>query len=486
MGFGRREILTDETSITKDNVLDVLRQAEIVHCMNRDEMVRLLKYEKGEQPILSRVKEYRPNINIKISDNKAHQVTKFKVDYEHGNPITYVQKTNDDLNSDVDNKSISKLNRMMIEEDKHAKDIQLARYVKVCGIGYRMIVPREKILFTSPFKIIIPSPLNTFVIKSNSAEREPVMSVTYVEKINLIGDNYSIAGGNKKYTCYTKNACFEIDGDRVSEPIPNLLGVNVITEVINDFDLMGCFEHVMSEIDALNIVESDRVNDIVQNVQNLVWGHNIDIDEETKDGFYNGMWLLTKNTIGGADAKIQFLSKALDQNGLQTVVDSLSNDIMEKCDIPSRGGSSGGNTANANTLSEGWQAAETAAKKAEALWNKAEYASLGVILKIFQNSDEVDSEMSDLKLTDIGIEANRQRTYDLATMANSIATMQNLGWHPLRILERVPFFKDNQQAYNDSSDTLVIGKKNNETEEIKIAKLQPDLSDQPDAVITEN
>lgn len=486
MGFGRMEILTDETSITKDNILDVLRQAEIIHCMNRDEMIGLLKYEKGEQPILFRKKEYRPNINVKISDNKAHQVTKFKVDYEHGNPITYVQKTNDDLNSNIDNKSISKLNRMMIEEDKHAKDIQLARYVKICGIGYRMIIPRKEILFTSPFKIIIPSPLNTFVVKSNNAEREPIMSVTYVEKMKFTDNGNSSIGSNRKYTCYTDNACFEIDGDKVSEPIPNILGVNVITEVINDYDLMGCFEHVISEIDALNIVESDRVNDIVQNVQNLVWGHNIEIEEQAKDGFYNGMWLLTKGVIGGGDAKIQFLSKALDQNGLQTVVDSISKDIMEKCDIPSRGGSSGGNTANANTLSEGWQAAETAAKKAEALWNKAEYSSLSVILKIFQNSDEVDKEMTELKLTDIGIEANRQRTYDLATMANSISTMQNLGWHPLRILERVPFFKDNQQAYNDSEKTLVIGKKNKEINDTKVKKLQPDLSDQPDAVITEN
>lgn len=465
--------MTDEAIITPKNILSVLKQAEITHSINRDEMIGLIKYEKGEQPILNRVKKYRSNINVKISNNKAHQITKFKVDYEHGSPSTYVQKTNDDINSTKDNISIAKLNKMMAEEDKHAKDIQLARYVKICGIGYRMIVPRQVIKDTSPFKIIIPSPLNTFVVKLNSAEREPVMSVNYVELMNQ--------SGKRKYVCYTNDAVYEIVGDKIVSINANPLGVDIITEVINDYDYMGCFEHVISEIDALNIVESDRVNDIVQNVQNLVWGHNIDIDVETQNQFYDGMWLLTKSASLGQDSRIQFLSTAMDQNGLQAVVDSLANEIIVKCDIPTRGGSSGGNTANANTLSEGWQAAETAARKAEVLWNKAEYASLRVILNIFKNSDSVDSDMAKLKLTDIGIESNRQRTYDLATMANSIATMQHLGWHPLRILERVPFFKDNQQAYNDSKDTLVVGEDNSE-KAVEIDKTQPDISDQPDAV----
>lgn len=467
MNFGRREILTDEAVITAGNIVKVLKQAEVVHLANRADMEELLNFEKGDQPILYREKPYRSDINVRIANNKAHQITKFKVDYEHGNPSTYVQKTNDDLNEVRDNKAIAKLNRMMVEEDKHAKDIQLARYVKILGLGYRMTVPRTKIVDTSPFKIIIPTPLNTFVVKANNAERTPLLSVNYVEMVK--------PAGTKKYVCYTADASYVIEGNKIKSTSPNPLGVNVITEVINDYDLMGCFEHVISEINALNIVESDRVNDIVQNVQNIVWGHNIEIDEDSKNQFYNGMWLLTKQAAQGNDAKIQFLSTALDQNGLQMVVDSLAEEIIIKCDIPTRGGSTGGNTANANTLSEGWQAAETAARKAEILWNKAEYDSLRVILKIFENSNEVDDDLSKLQIADIGIESNRQRTYDLATMANSIATMQGLGYHPLRILERVPFFKDNQQAYNDSVDTLVIGKKEE-------GRTQPDLSDQPDAV----
>lgn len=66
MQFGRKQIFTDVTQITKDNVIKVLQDALIVHEQNRTAIKFLLDYERGIQPIDDRIKEIRPEINIKV------------------------------------------------------------------------------------------------------------------------------------------------------------------------------------------------------------------------------------------------------------------------------------------------------------------------------------------------------------------------------------------------------------------------------------
>ena len=77
MQFGRKQIFTDVTQITKDNVIKVLQDALIVHEQNRTAIKFLLDYERGIQPIDDRIKEIRRDINIKVKDNMAGEITEF-------------------------------------------------------------------------------------------------------------------------------------------------------------------------------------------------------------------------------------------------------------------------------------------------------------------------------------------------------------------------------------------------------------------------
>ena len=52
--FGRRQIFTNETEITRDNVLKVLAEAIPVHMRNRQEEKYLEWYVRGRQPIRNR------------------------------------------------------------------------------------------------------------------------------------------------------------------------------------------------------------------------------------------------------------------------------------------------------------------------------------------------------------------------------------------------------------------------------------------------
>lgn len=171
MQFGRKQIFTDVMQITKDNVVKVLRDALVIHEQNRSDIKFLLDYERGLQPIDNRIKEIRPEINIKVKDNMAAEITEFKLGYEWGSPIRYVQRANKGIrenNKDADNVGIAMLNEMMEEENKPSADQELARFIEICGVGYRLIKakPDQYRFGSSVVDILTLNPMNTFIVSA--------------------------------------------------------------------------------------------------------------------------------------------------------------------------------------------------------------------------------------------------------------------------------------------------------------------------------
>ena len=139
--FGRRIIKTSVTEITEDNVVDVLNKAMATHSINRSEIDYLWKYYRGDQPILRRKKDVRPEICNKIVENRANEIVSFKVGYLCGEPIQYVsRKGGEEIVS-----QINALNEMMFAEDKAAQDQELVEWQMVCGTAYRLVLPDEHI-----------------------------------------------------------------------------------------------------------------------------------------------------------------------------------------------------------------------------------------------------------------------------------------------------------------------------------------------------
>ena len=88
--FGRTVIYTDASSVTADNVRDVLSKALAVHYKNQAEIDYLYSYYKGKTPILQKKKEVRPTINHHICENRANEIVNFKTGYTFGEPIQYI------------------------------------------------------------------------------------------------------------------------------------------------------------------------------------------------------------------------------------------------------------------------------------------------------------------------------------------------------------------------------------------------------------
>lgn len=499
--FGRKQIFCDKTNIDKTNILEVLGEAYAIHEQNRAEMLYLFEYVKGRQPILDREKQIRPEINEKIVDNMASEILEFKLGYEFGSPISYVQRARKDIKSrnalfsffkklftsDESKKEdlrVSAINEMMVEECKAAKDLMLAKDVKTCGVGYRLILPKKIKTGVSVFDLLVLNPMNTFVVYSNDAYREPILGVSY----------FPHRDGSVTFGCYTKTSYFKIEMGITKgfedwfEEKPNTVGMVPIIEYINNYDRMGCFERVIPLMDALNTIDSDRVNDIAQHVQNILWGDNVALDTEQYKKLRDDGMILTKSEQGRT-ATLKYLESVLNQSENQTLVDYVKQQILDITNTPSRSELSGGSTGSATNMSIGWMAAETDAKEKEQIWSASERRETAVILKIIKDSNEVDADIAELNLSDIEIKFSRSRTYDLATKCNSLAALIRIGIDPLRAIEVVGLFTDPQQVALDSAERIdrILFKDNQTgTEDASngdpYKKNQPDMSDQPSKV----
>ena len=463
--LGRRRIYTDVDEINETNIFSVLQDAESLHGENAVAISFLLGYEKGLQP-LKRKKKIRKDIDIKVVDNLANQVTEFKLGYNWGNPITYVQRGNRDVNGNPpskDDDAISTLNQMNDEEAAFAKDQELARFVEICGIGFQMVDVKRVRTGVSVFDLLVPHPLYTFIVYKNDIQETPLMAVTFRKLKN--GDTY--------YTCFTADTRYEVRnlieivngkevntwsfGQRSGERNP--LGIVPIVEFVRAYDRMGCFERQIPDMDALNVEVSDFANSVAQNTQEIWWGNDF---EFTKDKAGNivtpqsGQWLMTKTLANGTRPLIQPLSSTFDYGGVQTNIESKRNSILQKCYVPLQSDPGGGSTANAMSLSSGWSAAENSALKEEQIIKRSKMMILALELAAIKvRSNWLDgNSVLDLELSDITPKFTRLKTFDLGTKTNSMIAMIKAGINGRHAMQTVDLFPDVAQVWNDSREMI--------------------------------
>ena len=227
---GRRVIYTDVEEITDGNVVSVLQKALTIHLQNRAEIDYLYRYYKGDQPILYRRKEIRPEINNTVVENRANEIVSFKVGYLMGEPVQYVARGDDKAVTD----SVTRLNDYMLSEDKAAKDKELADWSHIAGTSYRMVLPDGEANVEEdecPAEIFTLDPRYSFVVYSTSLGNPAKMGVKYV----LLED------GTLLFSCYTHNHFFEITNTwdiRRSEE--QILGIPIIEYPANNSRL-GAF-----------------------------------------------------------------------------------------------------------------------------------------------------------------------------------------------------------------------------------------------------
>ena len=470
-GYGRQVIYIDETEITDENICKIVKETYWKHKINSEAQKDLFEYEKGKQPILDRTKDIRPEINHKLVDNEASKIVDFKLGYEFGNPINLVQRAKvepckngkEDKYTDDDIK-IALLNEMFVEEDKESKDNKCARDFLVSGLGYKMALAKKDVNGVSVFDYVIPNPLTTYIVRTNDVFRRKILGVTY---------SVSEKGKRVRLGAYTEDAYYYFDGTfkKYKFKEENGIGKIPIVEYYYNHDRMCCFEKVIPLIDYKNIVNSDRLNDVSQHVQSLLWMNDCELEEDDKKKVaQDGGLIITRTTADGKTPIINYISQVLNQSEIQTFADYLKDQIMEQAGVPTKGDTGGGSTGSAMSLSNGWATAEQLAKVTESIYKQSEMEFLDLVLTIIKNSNEVkNNEIKKLELSDIGIKFARNKTYDLGTKVNALATLLNSGVDGLKAFEVIDLFADTQQAYLDSREN--IEKKQGNSQEGKDVEL---------------
>ena len=374
----------------------------------------------GKQAILDRAEPNTSHINNKTVVNYAYPITRQIVGYTFGNPLELVQKNNDKQ------KQVQKLSDIFGYEEVYATDISAATFASICGVSYEITLPSKDINKdnTPEIPIIIDclDPRHTFVVQSTDVGNPQIMSCMEIEDVE---------GNFKKYIMFTNKYKFTLDYDtKEIKTEANPIGLDPITLVPNSLFLVGDWEEAISVMDALNTVTSDSLNDIEGTIKSLLVliGAELDENDESTLSKIKDKRLLsltggTEGVSSNLDAK--FIAPKLDSVSVENIREFLEDARNVITGIPDRSAnSSGGDTGEAVLNRDGWTDIEIVAKLKELFFKKAKKRQVAVAIKILQQLDIIDK---DLSVLDIDINIGRHTTDNLGTKTTAFATLVGTG-----------------------------------------------------------
>lgn len=418
--------------------MPVLQEAVPVHNSNSADIRYLWNYYKGNQPILGRTKEIRPEINNRIVENHASEIVAFFSGYLLGEPCSYVRRGDDSSISE----KIDKLNNMMFSEDKPSCDKELATWLYVCGVGYRMCLPdRGGAEDEAPFEIETCDPRNTFVVKSTGFGKKVVIGAQTI----LHPDNSIV------YCGYTDTHYFETNLTAVSVWQPHLLGGVPIFEYEANTARMGAFEPVLTMLDAINTVQSNRIDGVEQFIQSLMVLYNADLADDDA-AHMREYGLIKLKSSGDLKADIKILSEQLNQSETETLVRSMVDTVKAIVGMPNNtSGLGGGSSGNVGSVIawQGWDLCEPRVNETELLFKRTEKQFLKLVFGILRRTRGLD-----LKLSDIDIKFSRRNIENLLVKCQSLQNLLASGIAPEVAIATVGLWNDPMNIASQSAEFL--------------------------------
>lgn len=209
---------------------------------------------------------------------------------------------------------------------------------------------------------------------------------------------------------------------------------------------LGSFEIVLPLLDAINNVESNRMDGMEQAIQAFIKFVNCDI---TADDFkeLKDLGAIKVKSVDGQTADVDVVKTDLNQDQSQTFKENLYNAVLTICGMPNRnGGSSTSDTGAAVMLRDGWSLAESRAKDSENVFKKQEKKMLKLILRICRDLGNIDLYLRDIdmKFTRRNYEAIQSKSQVLISM------LQQPKIHPQLAFQHSGMFSDSESAYSMS------------------------------------
>lgn len=437
--FGRKIIYTNQSAITNQNIVSELNKALAIHTINAIEIDYLDRYYRGDQPILYRQKVNRPDVNNKIALNLAYELVERKTAEICAEPMQYVLRGIDDKKS----KEITELNITMETESKQECDIDICRWRSICGTAYRFIGNDNSngdLLDESDFALFSENPMYTFVCYFSNGQPAFSCQIRQDEK------------NNQMYFCYTSSAWFKIISDKIVASGKNGNGAIPVIEYPNNARRLSDIEITIPITDAINTLNSDRINGIEQFVSSWIKFVNCEIDKE-KFKQMQMMGALTVKSNNGAENKadVDVMTNELNQTEGQVVFNDLFEKFLSIQGLANRQGNTGGDTQGAVNLRNGHYDAGLRTAINEPILKKSERMSLRIIL----NRLRIKRNFT-LMPSDIEIHINHNKLDNMLVKAEVLKILLECGVFYKRAIKTVDMFSDPEQVAVESKELMEI------------------------------
>lgn len=446
---GRRPIETPETEINRANVLKVVMgKAESIHLLNKNEIRFLHNYYLGSQPVLHRTKEYHAEITNRIVENHANECVGFYTGYMSGTPCSYVRSET----ATGDGEEIARLSNALQYEGKDALDRRLWQWMLECGQGYRIVLPDKgyngNYPDETPLLVDVPDPDMAYVIYNSGIGHKPIANVLHIPR-NYQNDL------NDLICVYTPNQYFEIDNGKVTKSENHSLGMLPMVEYKLNPERMGLFEPAIPVLDAINDLESNRLDGVAQFIQSIMVFTNCLVDEDALNKVKELGAMCLKST-SGLPASVSQIANELDQQQSQTLLDSMLNVYRSLTAMPSATGSENATSDNVGAVivRNGWNHTEARAQQYENMFKFSERQSLSVMLKILR-----DTAGSKLMASDVEIRLPRRQYDNLQSKVQVFTQMLGSSADPHLAFEISHLYTDPEAAYQASVPFLIAAGK---------------------------
>ena len=373
----------------------------------------------------------------------------FKNGQTYGEPIQCVSTSKDESI----NKAIDRFNDYCKNAGKHSKDISSGEWTSATGTGFKAVqrTPRGSEV---PFRITVPSPINTFVIYSSRTE-EPLLAVQELKDEK--GERYLL--------CYSETREFQIknstllslgknsDGVEMKSR-PHVFGGIPIVEYPNNQDKISDIELVIDILDAINNMQSNRMDAIEQFVQSWIKFVNCEVDEKSFIKMKMQGALVVKSNNGENKADVDIMTQELNQTESQVAKDDLWNNALSISAIPNKQGNTGGDTQGAVELRNGWDFSKQRAKLKDPYIKDAEKRLNKVILNVIRQA--TDGDECKFGIMDYDVQINHSPTDNMQVKAQVLQILLTSGIHPLVAIRVCGLWGDAEKVYLMSKPYLDV------------------------------
>lgn len=407
--FGRRTLYTSEEVIDKNNIIEVLSKLNGDYMFNVGQIKYLHDYYRGKQDILLRTKELNSFILNKVVENRFREVVDFHTRYLAGDPIKYSANRSEYADA------VDTLNDYCTLEGKQTLDFDLVKWYNICGTGFRMILPKHEDTEDSPFFISTLDPRNTAVAYTTRIPHTPKLC-WYVTKDTDNVQTYSVYVKNPN-----GNRFFEIRNGVVTADEPYNLSELPIIEYPCGEERMSCAEVVLPLCDAINNLDSNRIDGVEQAIQSLLVLTNCKLPDGFTANTIKEMGLIELISQGENKAAVDQITTKLDQTNTQTLKEDLLQAIRTIASLPNTSeSSSGGDNGLAVVYRNGWEGAYEAAMGHQKNIDRPEYMAIKLMLEICERTGKLT-----LPIRYINIDYTRQHYENMATKAQVLIAMLN-------------------------------------------------------------